>query len=59
MVAVFAEQPCVAAQARLMGTVLSAGGVLSFVLNPILAALSDAFGRRPVLLLGAATSCFK
>jgi DHA1 family tetracycline resistance protein-like MFS transporter len=48
-----------AAQARVMGTVLSAGSVLSFVLNPVMAALADAFGRRPLLLLGSTTSCFK
>ena len=48
-----------AAQARVMGTVLSAGGVVSFLLNPVLAAVADAFGRKPLLLLGAASSFFK
>ena len=42
-----------------MGTVTSAGNVLSFVLNPVLAAVADSFGRKPLLLLGAASSWVK
>lgn len=47
------------AQARLTGSVLSLAAGLGFLLTPPLAALADAVGRKPLLLLGAATSCLK
>ena len=46
-------------QARVMGAVLSASGLFSFLLNPLLACASDTFGRKPLLLLGSASSLAK
>ena len=39
------------AQARAMGKLSAAGGALGFVVKPVLAQLSDVYGRKPLLLL--------
>ena len=50
LVASFATDP--ADQAFWYGVVAAAFGLANFVASPILGALSDHFGRRPVMLLG-------
>jgi DHA1 family tetracycline resistance protein-like MFS transporter len=50
LVASFATDP--ADQAFWYGVVAAAFGLSNFVASPILGALSDRFGRRPVMLLG-------
>ena len=50
LVASFATDP--ADQAFWYGVVAAAFGLANFVASPILGALSDRFGRRPVMLLG-------
>jgi DHA1 family tetracycline resistance protein-like MFS transporter len=50
LVASFATDP--ADQAFWYGVVAAAFGLANFVASPILVALSDRFGRRPVMLLG-------
>lgn len=50
LVATFATDP--ADQAFWYGVVAAAFGLANFVASPILGALSDHFGRRPVMLLG-------
>lgn len=42
------------AQARAMGRLSAAGGLLGFFLRPLLAQASDVFGRKPLLLLSYA-----
>lgn len=49
-VGTFTDSP--AAQALWLGAVLFAFGFANFIGSPILGALSDRFGRRPVLLIG-------
>ena len=39
------------AQARAMGRLAAAGGLLGFLLKPMLAQASDVFGRKPLLLI--------
>jgi DHA1 family tetracycline resistance protein-like MFS transporter len=48
-----------AGQARVMGSVMSASAVCTFLVNPLLASWSDMSGRRPVMVLGAAASAAK
>ena len=48
-----------AAQARVMGSVMSIASVIGFVTTPWLASWADAKGRRPLMLLGAVASCVK
>ena len=48
-----------ATQARVMGSVMSASAVSTFFINPLLASWSDMCGRKPVMLLGAASSAAK
>ncbi len=42
------------AQARAMGRLAAAGGLLGFLLKPMLAQASDVFGRKPLLLISYA-----
>ena len=48
-----------ARQARVMGGVMSASAVSTFFINPLLASWSDVCGRKPLMLLGAASSAGK
>lgn len=48
-----------ATQARVMGSVMSASAVSTFLINPLLASWSDMSGRKPVMLLGTASSALK
>ena len=44
-----------AAQARAQGSLESIAGVLGFIVSPILGGLSDAMGRRPLMIM---SPCF-
>ena len=44
-----------AGQARFQGNLESAAGILGFAITPVLAGLSDAIGRRPLMI---ASPCF-
>jgi DHA1 family tetracycline resistance protein-like MFS transporter len=48
-----------AAQAKTVGNTRSAASMLGFVLTPIFAGLTDAHGRKPVLLLASVGSVIK
>ena len=45
-----------AAQARTVGSTRSAAAALGFLLTPVFAGLTDAFGRKPVLMLASVVS---
>ena len=45
-----------AGQALMQGNVESAGGVLGFILTPVLGGLSDAIGRRPLMIMSPCIS---
>lgn len=47
-----------AAQARAQGLLESASGILGFVLNPLLGAVSDSFGRKPLMNFAPIVSTF-
>lgn len=48
-----------AAQAKTVGNTRSAASALGFILTPIFAGLTDAYGRKPVLLLASVASVLK
>ena len=48
-----------AAQAKTVGNTRSAASMLGFILTPIFAGLTDAYGRKPVLLLASVASVIK
>ncbi len=48
-----------AANASMTGRLQSISGIISFAINPIIAAASDAFGRRPCMLVAQATALWR
>lgn len=46
-----------AATARAMGLMSTCAGIIELVLNPVLGKLSDAYGRKPFLLLAPTVNC--
>ena len=48
-----------AANASMNGRLQALSGIISFAINPIIAAASDAFGRRPCMLVAQATALWR